>query len=225
MPGFWDAHVHLTQWALARRRLDVSAATSAAHAVAMVVAADRPAPGTALVGSGFRDALWPDVPTAALLDEAVGDLPVVLVSGDLHCAWASTAGLRFLGVGSHPTGLLRETEWLPLQGVVDHVPDEVADALVDDASLAAAARGVVGVVDLEIADNLAVWRRRAAARPSPAPGAGRGVGGVPRPRRAGGPAHRRPRRARPRSSRARSRSSPTAPSTPAPPTATTRTPA
>ena len=166
MPGLWDAHVHLTQWALARRRLDVSGATSAAHAVALVAAAPRPPAGTALVGFGFRDGLWPDAPTAALLDAAVGDVPVVLVSGDLHCAWASTAGLRFLGVGAHPTGLLRESEWLPLQSAVDHVPDDVADALVDDASAAAAARGVVGVVDLEIADNVAVWRRRAAARPA-----------------------------------------------------------
>lgn len=165
MPGLWDAHVHLTQWALARRRLDLSGATSAAHAVALVAAAPAPPPGTALVGFGFRDGLWPDVPTAALLDAAVGDRPVVLVSGDLHCAWVSTAGLRFLGVGAHPTGLLRESEWLPLQGIADHVPDDVADALVDDASAAAAARGVVGLVDLEIADNVAVWRRRSAARP------------------------------------------------------------
>jgi len=165
LPGLWDAHVHLTQWALARRRLDVSGASSAAHAASLVAAAPRPQPGTALVGVGFRDGLWPDAPTSALLDAVVGDTPVVLVSADLHCAWASTAGLRFLGVGPHPTGLLRETEWLPLQGIVDHVPDDVADALVDDATAAAAARGVVGVVDLEIADNLAVWRRRAAARP------------------------------------------------------------
>ena len=165
MPGLWDAHVHLTQWALVRRRLDVSGATSAAHAVALVADAPAPTPGTALVGFGFRDGLWPDTPTAALLDAAVGDRPVVLVSGDLHCAWASTAGLRFLGVGSHPTGLLREAEWLPLQGAVDQVPADVSDAWVDDAAAAAAARGVVGVVDLEIADNVAVWRRRTAARP------------------------------------------------------------
>lgn len=162
VPGLWDAHTHLTQWALARRRLDVSGARSAAEAVALVarrLAADPPPDGLPLVGAGFRDALWPDAPTAALLDEVTGDVPVVLVSGDLHCAWASTAGLRFLGV-THPTGLLRESEWLPLQGVVDHVPDDVADELVADALHAAAARGVVGVVDLEIADNLAVWRRR-----------------------------------------------------------------
>lgn len=166
LPGLWDQHTHLTQWALARTRLDVSGAMSAAHAAALVAARlrdDPPAPGVTLVGRGFRDATWPDVPTAAVLDDVAGDVPVVLVSGDLHCAWASTAGLRALGVGGHPTGVLRETEWLPLMGAVDHVPDAVQDALVADALRAAAARGVVGVVDLEVADNLAVWRRRAAA--------------------------------------------------------------
>ena len=168
MPGLWDAHTHLTQWALARERLDVSAATSAAHAVRLVVErlADRPPrPGTALVGYGFRDGLWPDVPTSALLDAAAGSTPVVLVSGDLHCAWLSTAALAYLGVGDHPTGVLREDEWMPVMGQVDRVADDVADALVTEALAAAASRGVVGVVDLEIADNVAVWRRRAAAAP------------------------------------------------------------
>ncbi|MFD7024944.1 amidohydrolase [Promicromonospora sukumoe] len=166
MPGLWDAHVHLTQWALVRRRLDLSGARSAAEAVALVrdrLAEGPPEPGTALVGYGFRDGLWPDAPTADLLDAVAGEVPVVLVSGDLHCAWLSTAGLRFAGVGAHPTGLLREGEWLPLAAVVDRAPDHLADAWVADAAAAAAARGVVGVVDLEITDNLTAWRRRFAA--------------------------------------------------------------
>lgn len=163
LPGLWDKHVHLTQWALVRRRLDLSGVRSAAQAAALVrerLAAAPPEPGTALVGYGFRDGLWPDVPTAAVLDAVAGDVPVVLVSGDLHCAWLSTAGLRFVGVGSHPTGVLRESEWLPLAAVVDRAPDHLADAWVADAAAAAAARGVVGVVDLELTDNLTVWRRR-----------------------------------------------------------------
>jgi hypothetical protein len=163
LPGLWDKHVHLTQWALVRRRLDVSGARSAAEAAALVrdrLAGGPPEPGTALVGYGFRDGLWPDTPTAALLDAAAGSVPVVLVSGDLHCAWLSTAGLRFVGVGPHPTGVLRESEWLPLAAVVDRAPDHLADAWVADAAAAAAARGVVGVVDLEITDNLTAWRRR-----------------------------------------------------------------
>lgn len=170
VPGLWDQHTHLTQWALARGRLDVSSAASAAQAAGLV--ADRlrtqpPAPGRPLVGVGFRDGTWPDLPSAALLDAVAGDVPVVLVSGDLHCAWVSTAGLRLFGVATHPTGVLREAEWMPLMGALDHVTPAEQDALVADALHAAAARGVVGVVDLEIADNLATWRRRAASGESP----------------------------------------------------------
>ena len=62
LPGLWDEHVHFTQWALVRRRLDVSAATSAAGVAQLV--RDRvdagPPPGSGpLVGYGFRDAAWP----------------------------------------------------------------------------------------------------------------------------------------------------------------------
>lgn len=166
MPGLWDQHVHLDQWALARQRVDVSAADSAAAAIRLVLdRLDRAplAPGTALIGYGFRDGLWPDTPTAALLDAAVGPTPVILVSGDLHCAWFSTAGLRYAGVGDHPTGLLREAEWLPLTSVVDRVDTATMDRWVTEAAADAAARGVVGVLDLEIADNVLPWRRRAAA--------------------------------------------------------------
>jgi predicted amidohydrolase YtcJ len=167
VPGLWDQHTHLTQWAMVRRRLDVSAATSPQHAAALVRAgladpATAPAPGQPLVGFGFRWAAWAQAPTADVLDAVAGEVPVVLVSGDLHSAWASTAGLRFLGV-EHPTGLLREEEWMPASPRLVALPDDVTDALVADAARAAAARGVVGVVDLELADNLTVWRRRLAA--------------------------------------------------------------
>ncbi|CAM3566434.1 amidohydrolase [Isoptericola cucumis] len=166
VPGLWDAHTHLTQWALVRHRLDVSWATSAAHAADLV--RDRlryaaaPAGGQPLVGYGFRWATWPDQPTAELLDAVAGEVPVVLLSGDLHSAWASTAGLRFLGIAHHPSGLLREEEWMPASPRIVTVEDDVADALVADAARAAAARGVVGVVDLEVDDNLTTWRRRVA---------------------------------------------------------------
>lgn len=163
LPGLWDQHVHVTQWALTRDRLDLAEARSAAQAVAMVaerLAQTPPAPGTALVGRGFRDALWPDVPSAALLDAVAGERPVVLVAADLHCAWASTAGLALLGATGHPTGVLREREWMGVMGVLDQVSEAEADAAVARALQAAAARGVVGLVDVEIADNVSIWRRR-----------------------------------------------------------------
>ncbi len=166
VPGLWDQHTHMTQWALTRRRLDLSGATSAAAAVAMVAARlrDQPPPaGQALVGAGFRDGLWPDRPTAQALDAVADEVPVVLVSGDLHAAWLSTAGLRRVGADPHGPAVLRERDWMARGGALDTVAPATADAWVDDAARQAARRGVVGVVDYEIADNLAAWRRRVAA--------------------------------------------------------------
>ncbi|WP_402463263.1 amidohydrolase [Isoptericola aurantiacus] len=168
IPGLWDAHTHLTQWAMVRRRLDVSAATSPAHAAALVGAAlmdpaRHPAPGRPFVGFGFRWATWDDEPTSDVLDAVAGEIPVILLSGDLHSAWASTAGLRYLGIQYHPSGLLREEEWMPASPAIVTATDAETDELVADAAGAAAARGVVGVVDFEVADNLTSWRRRAAA--------------------------------------------------------------
>lgn len=165
MPGLWDQHLHLTQWASFRQRLDLYEARSAAEAVAMVaarLAESPPPPGRPLLGRRFRAALWPDEPTAALLDAAVGDVPVVLASVDLHSGWLSSAGLDWFGAPGHPTGLLREEEWLGRLGRMDVAPDDVLDGWVREAAAAAAARGVVGVVDFELADNVAAWRRRVA---------------------------------------------------------------
>jgi predicted amidohydrolase YtcJ len=119
--------------------------------------------GHVLVGFGFRDGLWADEPTAAALDAVSGDRPVVLVSGDLHCCWLNSAALAQFGRAGHPTGVLREDDAFAVQRALDDVPAATVDAWALDAARAAAARGVVGVVDLEMAWNRDVWQRRAAA--------------------------------------------------------------
>ena len=118
---------------------------------------------TPLVGVGFRDGLWPDEPTAALLDAVTGPHPVVLISADLHCCWLNSAALAQSGLAGHPTGLLREEEAFAVHRTLDEVPAEVVDRWALDAAHAAAARGVVGIVDLEMAWNHGVWTRRLAA--------------------------------------------------------------
>ncbi|TXN28117.1 amidohydrolase [Lacisediminihabitans profunda] len=166
IPGLWDNHVHLTQHALAQRRVDLSTATSAAEAARVMGEAFRTAPpeaGLPLVGFGFRDGLWPDAPSAALLDSQVDTVPVVLVSGDLHCCWLNSAALGRFGYAGRSTGILREDEAFPVTAALQDVPDAVLDAWVSEAARAAAGRGVVGVVDFEMADNIPVWGRRFAA--------------------------------------------------------------
>ncbi len=159
-PGLWDSHVHFGQWAQLSRRLDLSSARSATETARMVreqLAAHPPAPGTVLIGHGFRDGLWPDVPRPELLD--FGETPVALVSGDVHCMWSNRAALRMLGLPDDDW-LLREQRAFDLNVRLSEVPEEQLDAWADEAAAAAATRGVVGIVDLEMSGAIAAWQRR-----------------------------------------------------------------
>jgi predicted amidohydrolase YtcJ len=159
-PGLWDAHVHVGQWALRSSRLDVSSATSAAETAAMVRAhldAHPLAVGTVLVGSGFRDGLWADAPTADLLD--VGDSAVSLVSGDVHTVWSNTTALRMMGL-PETDWLLREQPAFDLNVRLSDVPVAQLDEWVLDAASRAASRGVVGISDFEFDDAPGAWVRR-----------------------------------------------------------------
>jgi len=157
LPGLWDHHVHFTQWALSSQRLDVSAGTSAAGTAAIVGAAIA---SDLLVGVGFRDGLWPDAPSREVLDRVSGDVPVVLLSGDLHAAWLNSAALAQFGYPGHETGLLREDDAFTVSKQLSTVPDVVSDGWAKTAADAAARRGVIGVVDLEMGWNFEHWSRR-----------------------------------------------------------------
>ena len=173
IPGLWDNHVHFSQWAQTARRLDVSGAASALETAALVAEclgaratqATRGAglTGETLVGFGFRDGLWPDVPSRELLDAHSGSIPVVLISGDLHCCWLNSAALALHGHSDHPTGLLREAAAFAVVDELGVVAEHVMDSWVADAAQAAASRGVVGVVDMEMTWNRDDWARRIAA--------------------------------------------------------------
>jgi predicted amidohydrolase YtcJ len=164
VPGLWDNHVHFSQWTLSNQRLDISAATSAFE-VARVIG-DRlartahPADIGPFIAVGFRDALWADTPTSAALDEFTGDTPVVVVSADLHAVWLNSVALAAYGLADHPTGLLREEAAFGITRAIDEVPTELVDQWAKEAALAAAARGVVGVIDYEMDWNLDTWVRR-----------------------------------------------------------------
>jgi len=171
VPGLWDQHVHFTQWAQTARRLDVSRAGSAAEAAALVrerasgagagAASAADAADEVLVGFGFHDALWPDVPTRELLDAAAGDRPVVLIAGDLHCSWLNSAAAARFAPGTLDA-VLREDASFAVTSLLTAADDATLDRWAADAARVAATRGVVGIVDLEYGWNLDVWRRRIA---------------------------------------------------------------
>lgn len=167
-PGLWDHHTHMDQWALARRRIDVAACSSAAELARTMSAA---APGRdrdpVLIGHGFRDGVWPDRAERALLDAAVPDRPAVAISHDLHTVWANGPALgllsRSLGRALPEDGVLRETDAFDATGQLSRVPEATLDGWVAEAVHDAAARGVVGLVDLEMGFGIEAWQRRMGA--------------------------------------------------------------
>ncbi|RUQ98126.1 amidohydrolase [Labedella endophytica] len=162
IPGLWDEHAHITTWALTAKRVDLSAADSAAATLALIAGfpTDTASPGNILVGVGFRDAVWGDEPSLRAIDEAMGDRPTVLVSHDLHCVWMNSLAATTFGVSLAEDGLLREDDAFEITQALADLPDTLIDAWVAEAAAGAAARGVVGVVDLEMAWNRDGWLRR-----------------------------------------------------------------
>ncbi|MEX2441608.1 MAG: amidohydrolase family protein [Pontimonas sp.] len=168
-PGLWDEHVHLGSWAEFRRRISLEAAHSAREAAELMAVGSRASQASAqtdvLIGAGFRDGLWPDNKTAALLDGFSGEQPWLLWSVDLHSVWLNTTAAQLLGYQwALPEGVLRERDAFGLAETLASTDGDRRDQWVSDALAAASARGVVGIVDFDFDDNHANWQRRRMGR-------------------------------------------------------------
>lgn len=169
IPGLWDAHVHMQQWASSAQRLDVSGTSGPEQVTAAVAVhlaqlpADRSATA-AVIGFGYRSGAWDRQPTVAELDAVSGGRPVALVSGDVHNGWLNSAALQALGLPPRP-GPLQEAEWFRVFSRLDALPTGYdASAALLAAVAAAASRGVVGIADMELEPGYALWPDRVAAR-------------------------------------------------------------
>lgn len=160
-PGLWDHHVHTVQWALAAQRDDLSATTSAVEAAAAMARAPL-LPDGRRVGAGFRDVRWTDRPSLALLDEGSGDVPTYLINADVHSVWLNSAAFRREGFAAPLDGVLREEDAFEISRRLNAADPAVADAAVAAAARRAAARGIVGIVDFDMAWNAEAWARRVA---------------------------------------------------------------
>jgi hypothetical protein len=101
LPGFIDAHGHVTDLGFAALRLDLTGTHSLAELQQRLrdYAATHPK-DTWLIGFGWNQELWSDkkFPTSADLDAVVRDRPVVLERVDGHAIVANSAALKAAGV-------------------------------------------------------------------------------------------------------------------------------
>ena len=113
------------------------------------------------IGTGFRDALWADQPSLELLDAATGDVPTYLINADVHSVWLNTAALRREGHRTrrrrHPAGSAGVRD---LPSPERRRPRASATRWSPRWRRDAASRGVVGLVDLDMAWNESAWARR-----------------------------------------------------------------
>ena len=160
LPGLWDHHVHVVQWALTADRValgGVGSAREAATLMSGIAASD-----DRRIGVGFRDGLWPDEPTLALLDATTGEVPTYLVNADVHSVWMNSAAFRREGFEPTASGVLREEDAFEISRRLNAVDAERGDRAVERMARAAAARGLVGLVDLDMTWNDEPWQRRVA---------------------------------------------------------------
>lgn len=160
VPGLWDQHVHAAQWAGLPSRLDLSATGSRQDVLAAVAAgAARPAQGRPVGGQGMRAGTWTRPGTVAELDAVSGATPVVLVNADFHHAWLNSAALSALGLPPR-AGVVSENEWYAAYALLDRIVPSPSVEEHRTALRAAAAKGVVGLVDLEVGTTAADWVER-----------------------------------------------------------------
>jgi predicted amidohydrolase YtcJ len=162
MPGLWDAHTHLKMWTATSGRLDLIGTRSADEALSRLRARRAAAPGRPVVGFGHRPITWPVQPTVTALDEVAPDVPVVLVSGDAHHGWLNSRALDLLGLAPRDEVVL-ETEWYAAYARLHEIAgDETSTEAYGRMQAAAAALGVVGVVELEYGEAFDAWPGRLA---------------------------------------------------------------
>ena len=107
LPGFVDAHNHV-RLGSDDACVQLAGATTLDEVHARIRAWHTANPDAEWIeAEAFDYSAIPDgrMPTAADLDPATGDVPVFVLSYDVHTAWVNTAGLRALGIDRDHTHL------------------------------------------------------------------------------------------------------------------------
>ena len=113
-----------------------------------------------MVGWGHRSAFLGRDGTTAELDAVSTDVPILLISGDGHHAWSNSLALSMLGLAPRDE-VVRENEWFDAYPRVPVIAGRTdTPAAYRDALAAAAALGVVGLVDFEFNAPQEAWVER-----------------------------------------------------------------
>ncbi|HZP17701.1 MAG TPA: amidohydrolase [Terriglobales bacterium] len=172
MPGFNDAHMHLSEAGFKKLSVDLTGARSIEEFRERIrKRVETAEPAEWIVGSGWDETLWPvkELPTRWDIDEVTNEHPVYMERIDGHVAVANTLALKLARItvatkdpeggeigrdlSGQPNGILRETAQQIVSTMIPTpTPDKRRQAI--EAALAEIAQsGVTSVQDFSHDDN------------------------------------------------------------------------
>lgn len=180
-PGVVEAHAHLAMFGQALDKVQLRDCTSLEQIQERLRQAREEQPDAEyLLGASWMfEAVPGGEPTAAMIDEAVADIPVVLDSNDVHSTWVNTAALEAMGIDAQTpnppggkvvrdedgqaTGFLLESAAIEyVWAFVDEITtDEDRDRFLDLAFETYLENGVTAATDMAMGETeLATFLRR-----------------------------------------------------------------
>lgn len=171
-PGFVEAHTHLAMLGQTLDKVQLRDAGSLSEIQERLRAARSAQPEAAyLLGASWMfDAVPGGQPTAAMIDEVIADIPVILDSNDVHSSWVNTAALEAMGITAetpNPPGgeIVRDadgqaTGFMLETAAIEYVwsyLDEITtaadrDRFLDTAFAAYLANGVTAATDMALGE-------------------------------------------------------------------------
>jgi predicted amidohydrolase YtcJ len=172
IPGLTDSHIHFTGFALALKEVDLVGTESLEDAIGRVaIRASVTPPGEWVKGRGWDQERWPDrqFPSAADLDAAVSDHPVVLTAKSGHASVANSRALQLANITSDtpdpkggqivrdqagvPTGLLLEKAMKIVKKVLPPSSSEKIASALPEAFERAWQVGLTSVHDMSMTET------------------------------------------------------------------------
>ena len=172
MPGFNDAHIHLTEVGFKKRRVDLSGTRSLEEFRERIrKRVQSAAPNEWILGAGWDETLWQvkELPTRWDIDAVTPDHPVYLDRTDGHVAVANTRALKLGRVTlaskdpeggeigrdatGQPNGILRETARDLLTAVIPPPTADMRRKAIEAALEDIARDGITSVQDNSDAEN------------------------------------------------------------------------
>ncbi|WP_394172473.1 amidohydrolase [Thalassotalea litorea] len=133
LPGLIDAHGHVLSYGLSLMRVDLMGSPSEQDSVQRVKAFAAKNPDTAWIqGRGWNQVQWPsnEFPSAASLDKAFPDTPVVLSRVDGHALWVNSKAMALANINANTKDvdggqIIRDKDNKPTGVLIDNAMDLV----------------------------------------------------------------------------------------------------